>query len=170
MIEFHGPESMFAPAASVIPPRRPATVVRASVPSRPAPSPRANWFAAPAVGLSVPIEIYSDCSGLAPLTRSGGARYSCAPPGVVVLVGHNPGPFTPMTKVRMGDSVTYWDELGLRHQFFLRSPERLSHDQASALAQDGSRPHLVLITCGVPDGSVDWVIEGEPAMLAAAGE
>jgi sortase (surface protein transpeptidase) len=77
-------------------------------------------------------------------------------------MGHNPGPFTPIADARAGQAVFYWDATGVEHPFVIATVTRQPHDHADESAQDGSFPHLVLVTCAVPDGSIDWVVVAQP--------
>ncbi|GAC1575445.1 MAG: hypothetical protein NVS3B24_04090 [Candidatus Dormibacteria bacterium] len=83
---------------------------------------------------------------------------------MIELVGHNPGPFSPAVRSRVGDAVTYWDDGGASHRYTVSSIVRIPAIEASMMGQDGSYSHLVLITCAVPDGSVDWVVLAAPTL------
>lgn len=124
--------------------------------------PRRDWLEVPSVRLSLGVTTYDDCQGSEPLTRVTAARNSCAPPTVPFLMGHNPGVFSPLVGARVGDGVSYWDGSGSEHDFRLTSIDRVPQNQVWEHSGAPAKPHLVMITCAVADGSVDWVFQGEP--------
>jgi len=116
---------------------------------------------APTVGLSVAVVDYSDCTGATLLTRVAAASFACTDPDHPLVMGHNPGVFTPLTRVRTGDEIRYWDARGLR-TYRVSTIERVRYgDVWQRVLIRGS--HLVLMTCAVPDGSRDWVFVAYPA-------
>lgn len=123
---------------------------------------RSNWISAPDVNLGVRVGHYTDCSGAAPLTRSEAQTYDCTPADLTVILGHNPGVFTPLVRARVGERVDYWDGSGADRAFSISEIHRVTKEESYPYVQDGSHTHLVLVTCAVPDGSIDWVILAEP--------
>jgi hypothetical protein len=115
------------------------------------------------LGLSLPLGDYKDCSGDTPLPRQNAARDWCAFTGIVYLVGHNPGPFTPLLKASVGDPVRYWDPAGNPTTYRITSIHRIAAGQAPAYMTDTSRPHLVMQTCATVDATEYWEYVADPA-------
>jgi hypothetical protein len=127
-----------------------------------APAGPRSWISVPSVHLGVAVVDYDDCTGNTPMTRSAAVHYLCSAQPVTVLVGHNPGVFSPLLGTHAGDLVTYRDQSGQR-TLRLNSPVRVPPEQAALYAQDGSYTHMVLTTCAAPDSSSYWVFIAVPA-------
>jgi hypothetical protein len=115
----------------------------------------------PAVGLSQVIVDYRDCTGQAPVPRDSGARDWCSAAGRVWLVGHNPGVFTPFLLTHTGDLVRYWDNNGSATTYRIASIQKVLRSAGATYVGD-SDPGLVVQTCAVLDGSLDWVYRTIP--------
>jgi hypothetical protein len=115
----------------------------------------------PAVGLSQSIVDYRDCTGQVPVPRDSGARDWCSAADRVWLVGHNPGVFTPLLNTHTGDLVRYWDNNGSASTNRIVSIQTVLRTAGPACIGE-SDPGLVLQTCAVLDGSVDWIYRTVP--------
>jgi len=148
------------PAPSVATPHRPVLAPR----QRPSilPVERHDWLSVPSVSLSVGLADYRDCTAVTPLTRVSGARDWCVPEDVTLLIGHNPGVFTPLAGAREGAAALYWDHMGHETEFRIQAVSRLSKADADARSQEGSPRRLIMITCAVPDGSLVWMLVAVP--------
>lgn len=151
-------------SAQVASPPQPAANAKATSPSPPAnpfDQDHRNWVVVPSVGLSQELADYTDCSGQAAVPRNSGARDWCSAANVVYLVGHNPGDFTPFLRVHTGDLVRYWDKNGDPTTYRFTAVTQASRAQA-ILADNGGAPALVVQTCAVLDGSIDWIYVAVP--------
>jgi len=134
----------------------------ASAPAARATAPRpGSSVSVPEVGLRVGVVDYTDCSGSTPMTRSSAVHFMCTSLAVPTLMGHNPGVFTPLTRVHGGEHVHYQHD-GIDQVFVISEIHRVPPDQASAYSQDDSFPHAVLATCAEPDASAYWVFIALP--------
>ena len=150
-------------------PRSPVRPTAVRTKPTPAAVARSNWIADGAVGLGVQVGHYTDCSGTRALPRDQAQIFDCAAPGVLAILGHNPGVFTPLVRARLGERVDYWDGEGHRLAFTINEVHRVNLTETWTYIQDGSRPHLVLVTCALPDGSVDWIMVAEPIPAYPSG-
>jgi sortase (surface protein transpeptidase) len=108
-------------------------------------------------GFDQQLAYYNDPNANTPMGYSTGYR-NLSFHTSIVLMGHNPGPFTPIVQLRVGDAVEYWNVQGQPQIFHVISKKVFSFSQAfQYINAGGSR--LYLYTCYVPDGSSDWVIE-----------
>jgi hypothetical protein len=64
--------------------------------------------------LDVPVGVYTDCSGMAPVSYDGAAIDTCLD-GRLYFIGHNPGPFTPLRSLGVGSEIVYYDGMGMPH-------------------------------------------------------
>jgi hypothetical protein len=107
--------------------------------------------------LRTSVGVYRDCSGVSPIPASEAALWSCVP-GRMYFVGHNPGVFTPLMHMRLGDLLTYIDGSGSRHGYRIVRME----DWGRA---DGFPPPVGAAvvaqfqTCVTPDGSIDRIVD-----------
>jgi sortase (surface protein transpeptidase) len=127
------------------------------------PSGHHDFLSIPSLGMHLSLGVYADCNGVAPMTRLTAVRVTCIPEPLVWLAGHNPGVFTPLTRLRRGAEVDYWDSSSRGSRYRLADIERVSPGQAGGYATDLSHAHLVLQTCALPDGSQVWLLIAEPA-------
>ncbi len=134
-------------------------------PPAPRPPARRNWLAIPRLGLDLSLGTYSDCSGLSPVPHVTAYHYLCTPGQVAVVVGHSPGPFSSLRNASPGDLLIYWDSAGRQWQSQVGQVRYLNVSEASKYDQDGSFPHVVLVTCAKPDGSQDLVVVGNRMSL-----
>jgi hypothetical protein len=65
--------------------------------------------------LRTPVGSYRDCSGVSPIPFTA-ALWTCVP-GRLYFVGHNPGVFTPLLHMRVGDGLLYIDHSGSPHRY-----------------------------------------------------
>ncbi|HEX3605416.1 MAG TPA: hypothetical protein VH134_05805 [Candidatus Dormibacteraeota bacterium] len=131
-------DAMLGPVA--VAPTAPAAPapVTAPAPAQPVPVPVQALAAAPAVVAVVPAVVrpaaplvrnllvsadgslrtgvgtYSDCSGNTPLTRVVAAIDTCIG-GPTYFVGHDPGVFTPLMSMSVGEVITWYDRNGNVH-------------------------------------------------------
>ena len=118
--------------------------------STPAPAPTPPPPPPPApVAFAVPPAIpYTDCSGATPLGRSNVYQDMCV--GVTVLMAHNPGMFTPVASLSVGDRVSYDGRTYTVTAKRVVPRTEILHDAASNPAP------LVLDTCYDPAGTYVW--------------
>ena len=92
---------------------------------RPAPAPapvvRANTIVIPRLGLNQPVGWYRDCLGRAAVPRWGTWRWSCAGANNIYVMAHNPGVFTPILGLHVGDIIRYGDPSGRVHTYRVSS-------------------------------------------------
>ena len=130
--------------------------------SGPAPTPRpGSRILVPSVGLQVGVVDYSDCSGDTPMTRVSAVLFGCTPSAVTTFVGHNPGVFTPLLRTQTGDHVFYQHD-GVQDAWIITARYRVSPQDASTYAEDGSYQHAVFATCAEPDSSAYWIFIATP--------
>ena len=125
---------------------------------RPAPAAvRANTVVIPRLGLSQPVGWYRDCMGGAAVPRWGAWRWSCAGANNTYIMAHNPGVFTPILNLRVGDIVRYGDPAGRVHTYRVSSTTIVSNTQMWPLGATGVST-LTLQTCWTWDGSRDFIV------------
>jgi hypothetical protein len=73
-----------------------------------------DWLRTTDGSLDVPVGVYSDCSGMAPVSYDGAAIDTCLG-GRLYFIGHNPGPFTPLRGLDVGSKIVYYDSTGMPH-------------------------------------------------------
>ena len=125
---------------------------------RPAPlAVRANTVVIPRLGLSQPVGWYRDCMGGAAVPRWGAWRWSCAGANNTYIMAHNPGVFTPILNLRVGDIVRYGDPSGRVHTYRVSSTTIVSNTQMWPLGATAVST-LTLQTCWTWDGSRDFIV------------
>jgi hypothetical protein len=95
---------------------------------------------------------YSDCSGAMPLGRTAVYRDLCMPG--VYLVAHNPGPFTSIVQLLVGDRVSYQGHVYAILSRALMTPAT-QWNEAQRHPAD-----LTLQTCAGDAQSRVWVFKG----------
>lgn len=157
------------PAAPIVNPpvqRAPVATARASH-SAPAAAPAAaatfNRLVVPALGIRVGLVDVSGCGRAAAVPHTGAARMQClSSPGEPYIAGHNPGPFSALSRAQAGEAIQYWDAAGVLVNYTIRVVEMISgNNDAEALS--GPRPQIILQTCANADGSMIWVIKASPS-------
>ncbi len=144
------------PAAAT--PVNPTGQTAPTIPARPAPlAVRANTVVIPRLGLSQPVGWYRDCMGRAAVPRWGAWRWSCAGANNTYIMAHNPGTFTPILSLRVGDIVRYGDPSGRVHTYRVSSTTIVSNTQLWPLGATAV-PTLTLQTCWTWDGSRDFIV------------
>jgi sortase (surface protein transpeptidase) len=128
---------------------------------RPAPAPapvvRANTIAIPRLGLNQPVGWYRDCLGRAAVPRWGTWRWSCAGANNIYVMAHNPGVFTPILGLHVGDIIRYGDPSGRVHTYRVSSTTIVSNTQMWPLGATAASS-LTLQTCWTWDGSRDFIV------------
>jgi sortase family protein len=127
---------------------------------RPAPAPavvRANTIVIPRLGLNQPVGWYRDCLGRAPVPRWGSWRWSCAGANNIYVMAHNPGVFTPILALHVGDIIRYGDPSGRVHTYRVSSTTIVSNTQMWPLGATAASS-LTLQTCWTWDGSRDFIV------------
>jgi hypothetical protein len=127
---------------------------------RPAPAPavvRANTIVIPRLGLNQPVGWYRDCLGRAPVPRWGTWRWSCAGANNIYVMAHNPGVFTPILALHVGDIIRYGDPSGRVHTYRVSSTTIVSNTQMWPLGATAASS-LTLQTCWTWDGSRDFIV------------
>src|SRR5207245_11225252 len=120
------PRAPPAAAAAVNPAGQAAPAIKAP----PAPlAVRANSIVIPRLGLVQPVGWYSDCMGRAAVPRWGAWRWSCAGANNTYIMAHNPGTFTPILSLRVGDIVQYGDPRGRVHSYHVSYTTIVSNTQ-----------------------------------------
>ena len=158
------PETTPTPAPTAVP--QPPTAPPAPAPARPAPPatqpapavPHVNALTGP-YGLGTGVGIYSDCGGSTPLPHAIAAIDTCVK-GVTFFVGHNPGVFTPLVSVNVGDVITYWDGAGVAHPLRVISVRNWVHTTTPSIVPGATAQFQ---TCLNADGSLDRVLDAQPA-------
>lgn len=117
----------------------------------------ANWISIPRLGIGQPVGWYSDCLGSAPVPRHGAWRWSCAGSNNTYIMAHNPGVFTPILGLHVGDLIEYGDPRGILHDYRVTFTTIVSNTQLWPLAAL-TRPSLTLQTCWTLDGSRDFIV------------
>jgi hypothetical protein len=133
------------------------TMVGTSSTARAASSIGANRIVIPRLGLNQPVGWYRDCMGAAPVPRSGTWRWSCAGANNTYILAHNPGVFTPILVLHVGDLIEYGDPSGRAHTYRVTFTTIVANTQlwptyATAV------PSLTLQTCWTWDGSRDFIV------------
>jgi sortase (surface protein transpeptidase) len=149
-----------ATAAAVAAPAQSVAVAVQKPPTPPAPAiltVRANTIVIPSLGLSLPVGWYSDCLGQAPVPRWGAWRWSCAGTNNTYIMAHNPGTFTPILRLHVGDVVEYGDSSGRVHTYRVSSTTIVTNTTLWPLASTDA-VSLTLQTCWTWDGSRDFIV------------
>ncbi len=160
--------ALTAPAASWAPPRPFRQVHRALVlgqlvvpPAAPADSSPvtigANWIVIPRLGVSLPVGWYSDCLGRALVPHWGAWRWKCAGSNNTYIMAHNPGTFTPILELRVGDLIEYGDPQGAVHLYRVTFTTIVTNAELWPL-HGLSRPSVTLQTCWTWDGTRDFIV------------
>ena len=118
---------------------------------------RANTIVIPRLGLIQPVGWYRDCMGRAAVPRWGAWRWSCAGANNTYIMAHNPGTFTPILNLRVGDIVRYGDPSGRVHTYRVNSTTIVSNTQLWPLGATAVST-LTLQTCWTWDGSRDFIV------------
>ncbi len=126
-----------------------------SVPDLPAG--KANWLSIARLGLNQPVGWYTDCHGQAPVPRWGTWRWKCAGANNTYILAHNPGVFTPILGLRLGDTVRYGDPGGTVRAYRVTMTTIVGNTQLWPLDAT-SAPSLTLQTCWTWDGSRDFIV------------
>ena len=110
--------------------------------------------------LRVSLGVYSDCSGQAPVPRDIADYNVCY--GRTYFIGHNPGVFTPLMHMQVGDRITWYDPSRTAHQLRIAGVRVVSRYggvpqplNAGVVAQ--------FQTCEVLDGSWDRILDATEA-------
>jgi hypothetical protein len=140
-----------APVAAAVPPAAPPAAAPA------APAVHANNVVIPRLGLNQPVGWYSDCLGRAPVPRWGTWRWSCAGANNIYVMAHNPGVFTPILGLHVGDIIEYGDPSGRVHTYRVSYTTIVSSTQLWPLGATPSSA-LTLQTCWTWDGSRDFIV------------
>ena len=143
------------PAAAAV---NPAGQAAPAIKAPPAPlAVRANSIVIPRLGLVQPVGWYRDCMGRAAVPRWGAWRWSCAGANNTYIMAHNPGTFTPILSLRVGDIVRYGDPSGRTHTYRVSSTTIVSNTQLWPLGATAVST-LTLQTCWTWDGSRDFIV------------
>ena len=116
-----------------------------------------NRIIIPRLDLSQPVGWYSDCLGRAAVPRWGAWRWSCAGSNNTYILAHNPGVFTPILNLRIGDLVEYGDPGGRVHTYRVTLTTIVNNTQLWPLSGTAV-PFLTLQTCWTWDGSRDFIV------------
>ena len=157
--------ALSAATATPAPTAAPAPPAAASAAPRPAP---AVALAPPASyrnrltgpdGLNTGVGVYSDCNGQTPLPGGYASIDTCVT-AVLFFVGHNPGVFTPLLSMSVGDVITYWDGAGTAHPLRIISVRNWVHTTTPSVVPGATTEFQ---TCITSDGSLDRVLDAAPA-------
>lgn len=150
--------ALAAAAAAITPPPPVAVAVqRPATPPVPLFIVRANTIVIPRLGLDLPVGWYGDCLGQAPVPRWGAWRWSCAGANNTYIMAHNPGTFTPILRLQVGDVVEYGDPTGRVHNYRVSSTTIVSNTTLWPLAATDA-VSLTLQTCWTWDGTRDFIV------------
>jgi len=111
--------------------------------------------------LSTGVGVYSDCTGQAPVPRTTAAIDTCIG-GVTYFDGHNPGVFTPLMSMPIGEVITWWDSAGHAHPLRIVAERRWAHTSGT-LGPATAGVVAQFQTCITADGSVNLIIDAVPA-------
>ena len=134
-------------------------VVDAPVVAAPAPAPNPSNLLASADGsLRVGLGIYSDCSGWSPVGREVAYMNVCY--GRTYFIGHNPGVFTPLMHMQVGDVIDWYDGGAALHRLRVVSVRVVSRFGGVPVPFNG-KVVAQFQTCEVLDGSYDRILDAE---------
>lgn len=115
--------ALAAPPASPAPPPPPGRAISgapAALPEAPAPSAVAatsvNRLAEEGRGLDLHVGYYGDCTRATEVGHDAAYVDGCIQRPLGYFIGHNPGPFTPMAAVPVGQVIDYYDPDGNLHR------------------------------------------------------
>ena len=144
-------ESIVEPAPPPPPAAPVAPVAAAGQPGEP------NRLVSADGSLNVQVGNYSDCSGRSPISARQADIDPCFP-GRWYFVGHSPGAFSPLLRMRAGALITWFDANGTANRLrvvairdFARNSGVLSLAQPDVVAQ--------FQTCLTADGSLDRILD-----------
>jgi hypothetical protein len=143
------------------PPPRPVPAPRpVPPPAPPAPAPAtvsANTLYIPSLNLRQHVSDYTDCTGNTGIPHWDVWRWTCAGTNNTYIMAHNPGVFTPILGLHVGDLIQYGDPAGVVHTYKVTFTEIVSYTDTSptnALAV----PSITLQTCWNYDGTQDFIV------------
>jgi hypothetical protein len=129
--------------------------------STPLPAPPRDRLVSTDIALDTGVGVYGDCTRAAELTHASAAIDACLP-GRNYFIGHNPGVFTPLLDLKVGNTVTYFDAGGTPHPYrivgvrtwnrFWGSPPFVQPDVTAQFQ-----------TCLTPDAVWDRILDAVPA-------
>jgi hypothetical protein len=67
-------------------------------------------------GLDLSVGFYGDCTRVTEVGHDGAYVDGCIPRSLAYFIGHNPGPFTALASVAVGQVVDYYDGQGHLHR------------------------------------------------------
>jgi hypothetical protein len=112
-------QSLLVQAGEHLPPpagvMQPAQVMPPPVAPTAPPTHARDWLSSIDGTLQTSVGIYRDCSGSQPLTHATAAIDLCMQ-GRSYFVGHNPGVFTPLLHMGVGDLLVWYDHAGGAHR------------------------------------------------------
>ena len=149
-----------APQALAIPPSYGVAAARAAL-SFHAPPVIRNTLMTPDGTLDTSVGYYTDCTGQSALTHEGAAIDTCIG-GRWYFIGHNPGVFSVLAGVPVGQLIYYYDGAGRLHTLKVVA-ERVW--MRSAGVPPLATPNVVaqFQTCLTLDGSIDRILDAVPA-------
>ena len=107
--------------------------------------------------LRTAVGVYRDCSGISAIPANQASLWTCVP-GRLYFVGHNPGVFTPLMRMHVGDRLTYADAAGAIHRYQIVRIE--SWGRADGFPPPASsRVVAQLQTCITRDGWSDRIVD-----------
>jgi LPXTG-site transpeptidase (sortase) family protein len=153
-------ELLRPPVVVVVPAWRPP--VAAPAPSRPAPpapapAPVTNTLTIPRLGLHQHVSPYTDCTGATGVPHWDVWQWTCAGVNNTYLMAHNPGIFTPILAMKVGDIIEYAGADGVVHTYRVTFTEIVPDTDTSVMSALGV-PSITLQTCWNFDGTQDFIV------------
>jgi hypothetical protein len=111
--------------------------------------------------LDLPVGVYTDCSGMAPVSYEGAAIDSCLG-GRLYFIGHNPGPFAPLRDLGVGSTIVYYDGSGMPHGLRIVATRTWSRWWGSPPLASGDVV-AQFQTCITLDANWDEILDAVPA-------
>lgn len=140
---------------------------RPAPPAPPQPAPTvavpANTLVIPGVGLRQHVSDYTDCTGNAGVPHWDVWRWTCAGTNNTYIMAHNPGIFTPILRLQVGDIIQYGDPAGGVHTFKVTSTTIVNNTETWPM-DALSKPSITLQTCWNYDGSRDFIVRAEEVL------
>jgi hypothetical protein len=154
-------EAVRPPAPVVVPVAVRPAPPRPAPQAPPAPAPTvavpANTLVIPRLGVRQHVSDYTDCTGAAGVPHWDVWRWTCAGTNNVYVMAHNPGIFTPILGLQVGDIIQYGDPAGVVHTYKVVSTTIVSYTDTSPM-NALSVPSITLQTCWNFDGTQDFIV------------
>lgn len=160
LFEAQRPPVVVAPVAVRPAPPRPAPPAPPAAPAPPAPvTVGANTLDIPKLGLHQHVSDYTDCTGNAGVPHWDVWRWTCAGTNNTYILAHNPGIFTPILNLQVGDIIKYGDPAGVVHTYRVTFTTTVNNTDTSVM-DALPIPSITLQTCSDYAGTRDFIVRG----------